>query len=205
MNYSSTNSEDAASSKGASSKNRYKVNHLAGQDALIEEINAFRQFWKFNKFKKSLREANEDDVCYQCNKKGHFARNCPRNMLTKGNGGVNQVGETNVPSLMTSSESEDSSSDEDPRINYVKNAKFAKKSQGKYQKYPRKVHRDKMNAIIESQTDQIASLTKQMSDLMAVLASKPAGAEANATNSVSFPEDILDINKEAETDIFHFL
>ena len=106
---------------------------------------------------------------------------------------------------MTSSEFEVSSSDEDPRINYVKNAKIAKKSQGKYQKYPRKVHRDKMNAIIESQTDQIASLTKQMSDLMAVLASKPAGTEANATNSVSFPEDILDINKEAETDIFHFL
>ena len=126
-------------------------------------------------------------------------------MLTKGNGGVNQVGETNVPSLMTSSESEDSSSEEDPKINYVKNAKFAKKSQGKYQKYPRKVHRDKMNAIIESQTDQIASLTEQMSDLMAVLASKSARTEANATNSVSFPEDILDINKEAETDIFHFL
>ena len=129
-------------------------------------------------------------------------------MLTKGNGGVNQVGETNVPGLITSSKSEDSTSkDEDPRINYVKNAKFAKKSQGKYQKYPRKVHRDRTNAIIESQTDQIASLTKQMSDLMAVLASKPARAEANTSkiNSVNFPDDILDINKEAETDIFHFL
>ena len=152
-----------------------------------------------------MRETDENDVCYQCDKKGHFACNCPRNMLTRGNGGVNQVGETNVPGLMTSSESEDSSSNEDPKINYFKNAKFAKKSQGKYQKYPRKVHRDKMNAIIESQTDQIASLTKQMSDLMAVLASKPAGSKANATNSVSFSEDILDINKEAETDIFHFL
>ena len=146
-------------------------------------------------------------MCYQCDKKGHFARNCPRNMLTKGNGGVNQVGETNVPGLTSSSDSEDTSSDEDPRINYVKNAKFAKKSQGKYQKYPKKVHRDRMNAIIESQTDQIASLTKQMSDLMAVLASKPSGSEAGASNvnAVNFPEDILDINKEAETDIFHFL
>ena len=65
-------------------------------------------------------------------------------MLTRGNGGVNQVGETNVPGLMTSSDSEDSTSQEDkPKINYVKNAKFAKNS--KYQKYPRKVYRDKMN------------------------------------------------------------
>ena len=205
MNYSYVNSEDAASSKGAS-KNRYKVNHFAGQDTSIEEINAFRQFRKFNKFKKSLREANEDNVCYQCDKKGHFARNCPRNMLTKGNGGVNQVGETNVPGLMTSSKFEDSTSeDEDPKINYVKNGKFANIS--KYQKHPRKFHKDKMNAIIESQNDQISSLTKQMSDLMAVLASKPAGAEANTTkiNSMDFPEEILDINKDAETDIFHFL
>ena len=132
MNYSYTNSEDAT--KSASSKNRYKVNHLVGQDASIDEINAFRQFQKFNKFKTILREAKEEDVCYRCDKKGHFARNCPRNMLTKENGGVNQVGETNVPGLMTSSESKDTSSDEDPRINYVKNAKFAKKSQGKYQK-----------------------------------------------------------------------
>ena len=64
-----------------------------------------------------------------------------------------------------------------------------------------------MNAIIESQNDQISSLTKQMSDLMAVLASKPTRAEANTTkiNSVDFPDDILDINKEAETYIFHFV
>ena len=40
MNYSYVNSEDAAVSKGAS-KNIYKVNHLAGQDVSIEEINAF--------------------------------------------------------------------------------------------------------------------------------------------------------------------
>ena len=108
---------------------------------------------------------------------------------------------------MTSSESKDTSSDEDPRINYVKNAKYVKKSQGKYQKYPKKAHRDRMNAIIESQTDQIASLNKQMSDLMAALASKPSGSEANTANvnAVNFPEDILDINKEAETDIFHIL
>ena len=130
MNYSYVNSEDAAPSKGTSKK-RYKVKHFAGQDASVEEINAFGQFRKFNKFKKNLREADENDVCYQCDKKGHFARNCPRNMLTRGNGGVNQVGETNVPGLMTSSDSEDSTSEEDePKINYVKNAKFTKK--GKY-------------------------------------------------------------------------
>ena len=55
-------------------------------------------------------------------------RNCPQNMLTRGNGGVNQVGETDVPDLLTSSDSEDSTSGEDvPKINYVKNEKFAKK------------------------------------------------------------------------------
>ena len=68
-------------------------------------------------------------------------------MLTRGNGGVNQVGETNIPGLKTSSDSKDSTSEEDePQINYVKNAKFTKK--GKHKKYPRKIHRDKMNAII---------------------------------------------------------
>ena len=138
MNYSYVNAEDAAPTKGAS-KNRYKVNHFTSQDASIDEINAFRQFRKFNKFKKNLREADENDVCYQCDKKGHFMRNCPRNMLTRGNGGVNQVGETDVPDLMTSSDSENSTSGEDaPKINYVKNAKFAKK--GKYQEYPRKIN-----------------------------------------------------------------
>ena len=41
---------------------------------------------------------------------------------------------------------------------------------------------------------------------MAALASKPSGSEANtaSVNAVNFPEDILDTNKEAETDIFHF-
>ena len=133
-------------------------------------------------------------------------RNCPRNMLTRGNGGVNQVGETDVPNLLTSSDSEDSTSGEDaPKINYVKNGKFAKK--GKCQKYPRKTNRDQINAAVESQSKQIASLPRQMSDLMVVLASKPSGAEANTAriNSVSFPDDVLDINKEAESDIFLFL
>ena len=130
----------------------------------------------------------------------------PEICFTRGNGGVNQVGETYVPDLMTSSDSEDSTSEEDaPKINYVKNAKFAKKS--KYQKYPRKVNKDRINVVVESQTEQIALLNQRMSDLMAVLASKPAGAEASTTriNSVSFLDDILDINKEAESDIFHFL
>ena len=46
------------------------------------------------------------------------------NMLLTKNGGANQVGATNVPGLVNSSESEDTSSDEDPRINYVNNAKY---------------------------------------------------------------------------------
>ena len=85
MNYSYVNAEDAAPTKGAS-KNRYKVNHFTSQDASIDEINAFRQFRKFNKFKKNLREADENDVCYQCDKKGHFMHNFPGTCLPEGMG-----------------------------------------------------------------------------------------------------------------------
>ena len=66
-----------------------------------------------------------------------------------------------------------------------------------------------MHAILESQSDQIASLTKQLSEITAHLAPKPSGSEASASsvNVVSFPDfpgDILDINKGNEDDIFHF-
>ena len=133
-------------------------------------------------------------------------------LLTK-NGGVNQVGATNVPGLVNSSESEDSSSDEDPRINYVNNAKYKNKSHGKTQKYP-KVQKLRMHAIVESQADQIANLNKEIKELtnmVAALASKPSGLEANTANvnvvnfPDSFPKDISDINKENNDDIFHFL
>ena len=205
MNYSYVNSEDVTPTQGTS-KNRYTVNHLTDQNVSIDEINAFRQFRKFNKFKKNLREADENDVCYQCDKKGHFMWNSPRNMLTRGNGGVNQVGKTEVQDLLTSSDSENSTTGEDVlKINYVRNGKFPKKS--KYQKYPGKTNRDRINATVETQLEQIACLSKQISDLMGVLASKTSGAEANTARiyTVNFPDDILDINKEAESDIFHFL
>ena len=120
---------------------------------------------------------------------------------------MHQVGGTNVPALATSSDSEDTSSDDDPKVNYVKNVRVNKKSHGKYHKCPRKAHKDRMHAIVESQTEQIASLTKQLSEISAHLASKPSGPEASApsVNVVHFPEDILDINKGNEDDIFHFL
>ena len=118
MNYSYIHSEKVGQTD-TSSKNRYKVNHLDEDNVTIEEINAFNKFRKYNSNMRRLpREAQEDDVCYNCEKKGHFSRNCPRNMLLTKNGGVNQVEATNVPGLVNSSESEDSSSDEDPRINY---------------------------------------------------------------------------------------
>ena len=50
MNYSYVNSENAKSTNEAS-QNRYKVNSLADQNSSIDEINAFRQFRIFNKFK----------------------------------------------------------------------------------------------------------------------------------------------------------
>ena len=61
MNYSYVNSEDVAPTNGTS-KNRYKVNFLTDQNVSIDEIKAFCQFRKFNKFKKNLREADENDV-----------------------------------------------------------------------------------------------------------------------------------------------
>ena len=123
-NHRHINSEDAALSKGASSKNRYKINHVADGDTSTDEINAFKQFQRFNKFRtSSSREVKEDDICF---KKGHFTRDGPRIIFTKGNG-VYQVGGTNVPGLATSSESEDTPSDEDPTVNYVKNTRLSKK------------------------------------------------------------------------------
>ena len=154
MNYSYVNSEDAKSTKGAS-KNTYKVISLADQTPPIDEINAFRQFRKFN----NLQEANKNEVCYQCNKPGHFMRNCPRNMLAQGNGGVHQVRETEVTDLLTSFDSEDSTTGEDvPEISYVKYGKFTKRSRN--QKYLRKTNQDRINTAVETQSERIACLTK---------------------------------------------
>ena len=109
------------------------------------------------------REATETDICFQCDKPGHFMRNCPRNMLAPGNGGVHQVGETQVPDLLASSDSEDSttSGEDVPEINYVKNGRFTTK--GRNQKYSRKTNQDRLNAAVSTQSEQIACLTKQMS------------------------------------------
>ena len=135
-------------------------------------------------------------------------------MLITKSRGVNQIGATNVPGLVNSSEYEDSSSDEDPKIHYMNNAKYKNKGHGKTQKYPKKVQKLRMHAIVESQADQIANLNKEIKDLtnmVAGLASKPSKLEANTANvnvvnfPDSFPKDISDINKENNDDIFHFL
>ena len=47
MNYLYIHSEKVAQTD-TSSKNRYKVNHLNGDDVTIEEINAFNKFRKYN-------------------------------------------------------------------------------------------------------------------------------------------------------------
>ena len=214
MNYSYIHSEKVGQTD-TSSKNRYKVNHLDEDNVTIEEINAFNKFRKYNSnIRRPPREAQEDDVCYNCEKKGHFSRNCPRNMLITKSRGVNQIGATNVPGLVNSSESEDSSSDEDPKINYVNNAKYKNKGHGKTQKYPKKVQKLRMHAIVESQADQIANLNqeiKELTNMVAALASKPSGLEADTANvnvvnfPDNFPKDISDINKDSSDDIFHFL
>ena len=207
MNFSYCDSTDAALAKGTLPKNRYKINNVSGgipSDTEEFDINEFKQYQRWNKYKKtSTREATKDDTCYNCSKTGHFARNCPRNIFSKGNGGVHQVGVTNVPDLPASSDSEDTSSDEDPQVNYVKNTKM-RTNPKKYQ-YPKRktMNKDKMHAV----ETQIAYLSKQLADITAHLAPNPSGSGANASsvNVVEFPIDIVDINKEPETDFFHFL
>ena len=68
------------------------------------------------------------------------------------------------------------------------------------------MNKDKMHAV----EAQIASLSKQLAEITAHIAPNPAGsgASASSVNVVDFPDfpgDILDINKEPEEDIFHFL
>ena len=85
---------------------------------------------------------------------------------------------------------------------------------GKLRNIQKKVQKLRMHAIVESQADQIANLNKDIKDLtnmVAALASKPSGLEANTANvnvvtfPDNFPKDISDINKDSSDDIFHFL
>jgi hypothetical protein len=142
MNYSYTN---AASSRKKERKSRYEVNVMdEGVDE--DEIAAFRRFRKYQNqtgykakgikgFTVPGRQPAEDDICYNCNGKGHFSRNCPRNNLPGRYQNVNKVEKSNPDTSDDITGNQDtSSSDSDLEIDYVKEKKKPKPAKQKARK-----------------------------------------------------------------------
>ena len=214
MNYSYTN---AAVSREKERNSRYDVN-VVDEDA--EEIAAFRNFKKFQNqgyktkgikgFSPSGRQPAEDDVCYNCNGQGHFSRNCPRKNLPGRSQNVNKVERTGSGTMGDHDEDQDTSSSEtDLEIDYVKEKRDPKSNQSKNTKSRHHIYQ-----IVEKQGEQISSLnakmsglntlSKQLSELMSVVSARKNGVNTLGVTS-SFPEDIDDINRDNDDDIFNFL
>ena len=142
MNYSYTN---AASSREKERKSRYEVN-VMDENLDEDEIAAFRRFKKYQNqtgykakgikgFTVPGRQPAEDDICYNCNGKGHFSRNCPRNNLPGRYQNVNKVEKSSPDTSDDITGNQDtSSSDSDLEIDYVKEKKKPKTSQTKSKK-----------------------------------------------------------------------
>jgi hypothetical protein len=217
MNYSYTN---AASSREKERKSRYEVN-VMDENLDEDEIAAFRRFKKYQNqtgykakgikgFTVPGRQPAEDDICYNCNGKGHFSRNCPRNNLPGRYQNVNKVEKSSPDTSDDIPGNQDtSSSDSDLEIDYVKEKKKPKPSQVKSKKKRRHIYQ-----IVEEQGEQINSLNAKMSEIctlstqLSELMSTMSGrkGEVNTLGATSvFPPDLEDINREGNDDIFAFL
>ena len=186
-----------------------------------EEIAAFRRFKKYQNqtgykakgikgFTVPGRQPAEDDICYNCNGKGHFSRNCPRNNLPGRYQNVNKVEKSNPDTSDDITGDQDtSSSDSDLEIDYVKEKKKPKPSQIKSKKIRRNIYQ-----IVEEQGEQINSLnakmfeictlSSQLSEIMSAMSGRKGEVNTLGATSV-FPPDIEDINREGNDDIFAFL
>jgi len=214
MNYSYTN---AASSREKERKSRYEVN-VMDEDVEEDEIAAFRRFKKYQNqtgykakgikgFTVPGRQPAEDDIYYNCNGKGHFSRNCPRNNLPGRYQNVNKVEKSNPDTSDDIAGNQDtSSSDSDLEIDYVKEKKKPKTSYAKSKKKRRHIYQ-----IVEEQGEQINSLSKKMSEIctlssqLSEMMSTMSGrkGEVNTLGATSiFPPDIEDINREGNDDVF---
>ena len=217
MNYSYTN---AASSREKERKSRYEVN-VMNESVNEEEIAAFRRFKKYQNqtgyktkgikgFTVPGRQPAEDDICYSCNGKGHFSRNCPRNNLPGRYQNVNKVEKSNPDTSDDITGDQDTSnSNSDLEIEYVKEKKKPKTSQIKSKKSRRDIYQ-----IVEEQGEQITSLNAKMSEIctlssqLSEMMSTMSGqkGEVNTLGATSvFPPDMEDINRERNDDIFAFL
>jgi len=168
MNYSYTN---ATSCSEKERKSRYEVN-VMNESVEEEEIADFRRFKKYQNqtgykakgikgFTVPGRQPAGDNICYNCNGKGHFSRNCPRNNLPGCYQNVNKVEKSNPDTSDDITGDQDtSSSDSDLEIDYVKEKKKPKPSQIKSKKSRHNIYQ-----IVEEQGEQINSLNAKMSEI----------------------------------------
>lgn len=200
MSYSYVNSKE---------KSRFEVNAINEEaNEEVDEINEFRNFQKFQKYNnfkrnnKSFtpRQATEKDICYNCNSPGHFSRNCPRNTLP---GKVNKV-DTEDQQVDIDPSTDTSESEDDREIDYINRRNYQSKPRNsKFQK--RKPQR-RIHEIVEEQGSQIATLTSQFSELIAVIKNQGA-SKINAISEaeINLPRELASLDNEPEDNFFHFL
>lgn len=217
MNYSYTN---AASSREKERKSRYEVN-VMDEKIDEDEIAAFRRFRKYQSqtgykakgikgFTVPGRQPAEDDICYNCNGKGHFSRNCPRNNLPGRYQNVNKVEKSSPDTSDDITGNQDtSSSDSDLEIDYVKEKKKPKPSHTKSKKKRRHIYQiveeqgEQIN-LINTKMSEICTLSSQLSEMMSTMSGRKGEVNTLGATSV-FPPDLEDINREGNDDIFAFL
>ena len=190
-------------------KSRFEVNAINEDgNEEVDEINEFRKFQKFqkyNNFKRNgnktftPRQATEKDICYNCDSPGHFSRNCPRNMLP---GKVNKVDavDPKIDDLSTDTSDEE----DDPEIDYINRRSYqGKPRNGKFQK--RRPQR-RIHEIVEEQGNQIASLTSQFSELIAVMKDQNASKiNTFVEMETNIPRELASLDNEPEDNIYNFL
>ena len=185
-----------------------------------DKITAFGRFRKYQsqtgykakeikRFTVPGRQPAEDDICYNCNSKGHVSRNCPRNNLPGRYQNVNKV-EKSSPDTSDDilKEQDTSSSDTDLELDYVKEKKKPKPSHVKSKKKRRNIYQiveeqgEQINSI-SAKLSEICNLSSQLSEMMSTVSRRKGEVNTLGETSV-FPSDIEDINRECNDNVFVF-